>query len=128
MLMMCYLVKSVSLNGKLEKTFLPNTSRSTIVSVSFLAKAMVKMGFSCKWVALIMRCNSSSFFSLLTNGTVRGIIHPQRGVRRGCPLSPYLFFIYADVLSSLPYEAAERRLIHGVGFDYNHGTITHLFF
>ncbi|KAH9669444.1 reverse transcriptase domain-containing protein [Citrus sinensis] len=93
----------------------------------FLEKTMLKLGFSNKWVELIMGCITTTSFSVLINGVPKGLIQPQRGLRQGCPLSPYLFILCAEVFSNLLMQAESQRLIHGLKFG-NNITISHLLF
>lgn len=88
---------------------------------------MQKLGFSHSWVYLIMKCITSTSLSVLINGVPKGLITPQRGLRQGCPLSPYLFMMCAEVFSSLLVQAEEQNLIHGLRFRSS-TTISHLLF
>lgn len=73
-----------------------------------------------------MRCITSTIFSVL-NGVPKWFITPQKGLRQGCPLSPYLFIMCAEVFSSLMLHAEEQNLIHGLRFGSTI-TISHLLF
>ena len=66
------------------------------------------MGFHERWVNLIMECISTVQFKILHEGKELGPIIPQRGLRQGDPLSPYLFIICPEALSSL-IQAKERE-------------------
>lgn len=89
------------------------------VEWSFLRHTMERLGFSNKWINLVMDCITTSSFSVIINRATKGLIHPQRGLRQGCPLSPNLFLIYAEVFSNILMRAEETRLIHGLKFDRN---------
>ncbi|KAH9688162.1 reverse transcriptase domain-containing protein [Citrus sinensis] len=93
----------------------------------FLEQTMLKMGFPSHWVALIMRCVTSTSFSVLINGVPKGIIQPERGLRQGCLLSPYLFILCAEALSNLLVVAEQNQLIRGLKFA-REVSITHLLF
>ena len=88
---------------------------------------MLKLGFSSKWVDLIMQCITTASFSVVINGIATGTIHPQRGLRQGCPLSPYLFLMYAEAFSSLLEHVERQKLLHRIQFGKG-VKISHLLF
>jgi hypothetical protein len=98
------------------------------VEWSFLEKIMRKMGFSTKWVDLIMKCVSTVTYKVKINGDYTEQILPQRGLRQGDPLSPYLFIICAEGLSALIREAERRGDIEGIRVCTPAPRVTHLFF
>ncbi|XP_073305819.1 uncharacterized protein [Primulina huaijiensis] len=89
---------------------------------------MTKLGFASSFVALIMRCISSVVYSIRVNQAVYGKIRPQRGIRQGDPLSPYLFTICAQGLSTILTQAEHVSLFQGVKIASNFPSISHLFF
>lgn len=97
------------------------------VEWDFLKCTMLKLGFSSKLVLLIMNCITTASFSVVINGMVSGLIQPQRGLRQGCPLSPYLFILCAEVFSNLLMKAEEQKCIQGLRFGKDL-TISHLLF
>ncbi|CAL2232149.1 unnamed protein product [Prunus armeniaca] len=49
-----------------------------------------RLGFSDRWVELIMDWLSTVTYSIQVRGAVTGMVVPTRGLRQGNPLSPYL--------------------------------------
>ena len=89
---------------------------------------MLKMGFPERYVRLIMGCVSSTSFSILVNGQPSQQFKPSRGLRQGDPLSPFLFILCAEGLSSLLRDAEAKKEIHGLKFGKKVEAISHLFF
>ena len=65
---------------------------------------------------------------MLINGEPRGYINPSRGIKQGDLLSPYLFLLCAEGLSSLIRQAVASHTLHGI-LSCNGGVcISHLLF
>uniref|UniRef100_A0A7N2M7K9 Reverse transcriptase domain-containing protein n=1 Tax=Quercus lobata TaxID=97700 RepID=A0A7N2M7K9_QUELO len=89
---------------------------------------MRKMGFSNRWVDLIMACVGSTSYQVLVNGVPRGDIQPTRGIRQEDLLSPYLFLICWEALNQQLQHAARFEVIRGFSLCRNGPRISHLFF
>lgn len=91
-------------------------------------KKKIQLGFFDVFVNLIMACLSSISYSVLLNGQPVGNIKPSRGLRKGDPLSPYLFLLCAMGLQSLLKKAEVNDDNKGVSICRNGPWISHLFF
>ena len=80
----------------------------------FLEKIMAKMGFSSRWISLISMCIRFVTYSILLNGQPHGLISPQRGLRQGDPLSPYLFMLVIEGLHGLLRKDENEGNLRGV--------------
>ena len=80
---------------------------------NFLEKVLHCFGFSSIWIQWVMQCVSTTSFSILINGSPFGFFKPQRGVRQGKPLSPFLFVLAAEVLAWLIEREATCSDIKG---------------
>lgn len=89
---------------------------------------MQRMGLDSKWIQWIMICVKSVIFSVLINGSPEGYIRPERGIRQGDPLSPYLFILCAEALSHLMTKAMEQRKLLGVKIAIQAPAVNHLLF
>ena len=98
------------------------------VEWNFLRKVMIKMGFHNRWVDLIMKCVTTVSYRIKVNGEYTEQIYPQRGLRQGDPLSPYLFIICAEALSALLQKAEVDGSILGIKICRGAPRINHLFF
>lgn len=94
----------------------------------FLEETMRHMGFNEKWIGWIMKCVTTVSYSVLINGSPKGIIRPTRGIRHGDPLSPYLFILCAEVLSHMMNIAETKRKIQRLKIRSISPAITHLLF
>jgi hypothetical protein len=98
------------------------------VEWDYLKKMMLKLGFTARWVALIMECVTSVSYSILVNGEPKGYVKPSRGLRQGDPLSPYLFLICAEGLTALLRKAERESVMQGISICRGGPQVSHLFF
>lgn len=70
------------------------------VDHAFLMRTLAKFGFGpdfCKWISLFY---NNVFSRIICNGKLTAPIFLGRGVRQGCPLSPLLYVLVSEVLST----------------------------
>ena len=86
------------------------------------------MGFDSRWISLISSCVRTVSFLVLINGEPHGHFYPNRGLRQGDPLSPYLFLLCAEGLHSLIQQAESSGSLRGVSLCRAGPKVSHLFF
>lgn len=89
---------------------------------------MKKMGFCDQWRAWIMKCITTVTYSVLINGEPTKKIIPKRGLRQGDPISPYLYILCTEGLSTLIKQNIQNQMIHGFKASRNGPAISHLLF
>lgn len=89
---------------------------------------MRRLGFAEPWITLVMKCVTTVTYSILVNGVPAETIIPSRGIQQGDPLSPYLFLLCAECLSSLITNAEMNGRISRVLVTVNGIRLSHLFF
>ncbi|XP_059460221.1 uncharacterized protein LOC132189495 [Corylus avellana] len=94
----------------------------------FLLAIMEKLGFNPIWIHWIRICITSSSFSILLNGSPFGFFSPERGLRQGDPLSPFLFILGSEVFSRLMFREESLGSIKGLQISRNCSAIHHLLF
>uniref|UniRef100_A0A803QAH8 Reverse transcriptase domain-containing protein n=1 Tax=Cannabis sativa TaxID=3483 RepID=A0A803QAH8_CANSA len=98
------------------------------VEWSFIAAVMGKMGFSIRWITLILNCLQTTQLSFIINGAISGNVKPQRGLRQGDPLSPYLFLICSEGLSRLLQYEESIGCLKGLAVSRHSPSVSHLLF
>ncbi|RVW39259.1 putative ribonuclease H protein [Vitis vinifera] len=81
------------------------------INWKFLMKVLRKMGFGSRWMDWMWWCISTAKFSILINGVPAGFFSNSKGLRQGDPLSPYLFVLGMEVLSTLIRQGGRITLI-----------------
>lgn len=94
----------------------------------FLERIILKLGFAKEWVDKIMMCVTTVSYSFNINGDRVGRVIPDRGLRQGDSLSPYLFLFCAEGLSHLIQRAEHSKQISKFSLSKGGPPITRLFF
>lgn len=79
----------------------------------FIRNILEKFGFTKRWCSRVMGLTELVSYSFLQNGEVFGEVVPQRRVRQGDPMSPYIYISCAKRLSSIIRRNEEVGLVHG---------------
>jgi hypothetical protein len=80
----------------------------------FILDALRRKGFHDHLIDLIHACISSANFSVNINGQSYGCFQGTRGIRQGCPLSPYIFVLVVNELSIQLQGALQNSQLTGV--------------
>lgn len=78
---------------------------------SFIRYAMHCLGFNDHFIDLVATCFEWPVFSVIINGQTYGKFRSTRGIRQGCPLSPYLFIIAINELTCRLQDALSNNRI-----------------
>jgi hypothetical protein len=71
------------------------------VEWNYLYGCLCKLGFDPGWIQSVMRCVTCVRYVVRVNGELTEPVIPSRGIRQGDPISPYLFFLFTEGLSSM---------------------------
>ena len=88
----------------------------------------MRLGFPVQWMNLAMMTIHTALYSILINGEPHGCITPFRGIKQSDPLSPYLFLLCVEGLSSLLQKAIEAQQLKGLLSCHGRFRISHLLF
>ncbi|KAL3820475.1 hypothetical protein ACJIZ3_006380 [Penstemon smallii] len=98
------------------------------VEWEFLRAVMIRLGFDAIFVDLVMKCVTTVSYSFVLNGVNFGAVKPERGIRQGDPLSPYLFLFCAESLSALICQEERRGHLEGISICRGAPRVSHLLF
>jgi hypothetical protein len=86
------------------------------------------LGFDQRWINLIMSCVTTVNYRVWFNSDETDSFVPSRGLRQGDPLSPYLFLLCAEGLSSLLAHEEGVGGLQGVRVCRGAPSVSHLLF
>ncbi|KAL4304112.1 hypothetical protein GQ457_10G013500 [Hibiscus cannabinus] len=98
------------------------------VEWNFLWDVTLRLGFDSSLVSLILRCITTISFTVRINGCLSQEFRPQRGLRQGDPLYPFLFLICTQALSALLTTEQFSSGLAGLCASRNGPRINHLLF
>nr|GEU89462.1 hypothetical protein [Tanacetum cinerariifolium] len=81
----------------------------------FLREVLVGFGFHERMIVWIMECVTTSSFYICINGSLHGYFKGKRGLRKGDPLSSYLFTLVMEILTLM----LQRRIRMDDSFTYH---------
>lgn len=81
------------------------------VDWDYLRFILTHIGLSSEIVGWIMACVTSACFVVMVKGSPSSQFQGNRGIRQGCPLSPYLFVLVIEGLSLLIRDAKDKGII-----------------
>ncbi|KAM2666646.1 hypothetical protein EV2_018455 [Malus domestica] len=95
----------------------------------FIREVLVEVGIDDLTVKLIiMDCVSKVDYKIVVNGECSTSFRPERGVRQGDPLSPYLFVLCVEKLGHFISEDVSNKCWKPVKMAKKGPAISHLFF
>nr|KAJ0198574.1 hypothetical protein LSAT_V11C700342390 [Lactuca sativa] len=98
------------------------------VNWKFLLSILKEFGFHETMIKWIMNCVSTSSFMININGSFHGFFQGKRGLRKGCPLSPYLFTLVMEVFNLMLKRGIRESKDFKFHWRCNEQKITHLCF
>jgi hypothetical protein len=98
------------------------------LSWEFIWRVLVEIKFPEVLINVIMHAVSSVWTNVKWNGARADYFKPQRGIRQGDPISPYLFALCMDKLSHLILHAVDEGKWKGIRAGRNGPVVSHLMF
>ena len=94
----------ILLNIDFEKAF-------DTINWNFLEKSLLAFNFGPHFIHFIKTCYHNTSSCIINNGNISQWFNISRGIRQGCPVSPYLFIIAVELLA---INIRENRKIKGI--------------
>lgn len=98
------------------------------VESNFLKEMLDKMGFNKKLSALMLECVTFVIYKISHLRKEFRLIVPSRGIKKGDPISSYLFLICKEGLSALIHDYERRQLLTGIKITRGAPSLSHMFF
>jgi hypothetical protein len=98
------------------------------ISWEFIWRVLMEIKFPEVLINVIMHSVTSVLTNVKWNGARAEFFKPQRGIRQGDPISPYLFVLCMDKLSHLIMHAVEEGRWNGIKAGRHGPVVSHLMF
>ena len=76
---------------------------------SFIQKALISFGFGTSIVQWFKTYYNNAESCIMNNGWASNFFSVHRGARQGCPLSPYLFILSAEIFAKVIRKNADMK-------------------
>ncbi|CAH1453519.1 unnamed protein product [Lactuca virosa] len=98
------------------------------VNWNFLEQILWGFGFHHRMIQWIMKCVSTTSFSIRINGENKGYFMWKKGLRQGDPMSPYLFTLIMEVFNLMIKRRIQQSPKHKYQWRCGKQKLTHLYF
>ncbi|PNX84361.1 ribonuclease H [Trifolium pratense] len=98
------------------------------LSWEFIWRVLMEIKFPEALINVIMHAVTIVMTNVKWNGAKSTYFKPQRGIRQGDPISPYLFVLCMDKLSHLILHAVSEGKWHGIKAGRNGPIVSHVMF
>ncbi|KAJ3687279.1 hypothetical protein LUZ61_016443 [Rhynchospora tenuis] len=95
---------------------------------NFLKEAMINLNVPGKIIDLMLYSFRHAKITIKVNGMGDGFIHPTRGLRQGCPMSPYCFIMAMEMLTRKLRHAQVMGQIRGIKLAQSCPLLTHVIY
>lgn len=93
---------------------------------SFVYCTLIFFKFPQNLINLIMNCMTSSSIFMLVNDSLINYFLPSRGIFHGGPMSPHIFILYRELLSTYIYHQVDILKWDAVSTSRNGTVFSHL--
>jgi hypothetical protein len=98
------------------------------VGWNYLHSVVRALGFSERWMTLVMKCVVSVSSSIRVNGVFSEPFKLARGIRQGDSISPYLFLLCAEGLTSMLKNKGPNCIAIGLRVSHHAPSVSYLLF
>eukprot|EP00253_Pinus_taeda_P011936 PITA_11936 len=98
------------------------------VNRSFLYRVLSAFGFNQKFIDIIKACLEKIWIAPMINGRPANFFLASRGLRQGCPLSPFLYILMVDSLSRKLTMEKQKGRIPGIRIEKGIEPMNHALF
>lgn len=125
------IIQSFESRSYKEKAFMLKSDISKAFDTlrwDFLEKTMKEVNMPLHIIQLMLNCMKSSQITVLVNGAGSGFLKLTRGLRQGCPMSPYLYILAMEFLTKSIEKELQQGKIKGIKLASTAPILTYLMY